>query len=133
MSPPANSNTKNQRLSNSKMFSTLGSSGNFSLTQHGKFGDHYEKKETLQTSLKQVEQYETAFKQIKEASGKQNLDELVDMFVKWETKIFSRFSFINDMIAENDKLDEEINSVEKEIEKYKALIEEEEKVKANNV
>lgn len=46
MSPP-NSNIKNQRLSNSKMFSTLGSSGNHSLTFHGKFGDHYEKKETL--------------------------------------------------------------------------------------
>lgn len=55
------------------------------------------------------------------------------MFVKWETKIFSRFSFINDMIAENDKLDEEINQVEKEIEKYKRLNEEEEKLKASNV
>lgn len=87
----------------------------------------------MQTSLKQVEQYETAFKQIKESSGKQDLDELVKMFVKWETKIFSRFSFINDMIAENDKLDEEINQVEKEIEKYKRLNEEEEKLKASNV
>eukprot|EP00347_Sterkiella_histriomuscorum_P002361 403368450 len=133
MSPPSSTLVKNQRLSNSKMFSTLGSSGNHSLTHHGKFGDHYEKKETLQTSLKQVEQYETAFKQIKEASGKQNLDELVNMFVKWETKIFSRFSFINDMIAENDKLDEEINNVEKEIEKYNKIMEEEEKAKASNV
>eukprot|EP00347_Sterkiella_histriomuscorum_P003200 403365209 len=131
MSPPSSTLIKNQRLSNSKMFSTLGSSGNHSLTHHGKFGDHYEKKETLQTSLKQVEQYETAFKQIKEASGKQNLDELVNMFVKWETKIFSRFSFINDMIAENDKLDEEINNVEKEIEKYNKMMEEEEKLKRN--
>jgi len=52
------------------------------------------------------------------------------MFVKWETKIFSRFSFINDMIAENDKLDEEISTVEKEIEKYKKMIEDEEKQKA---
>lgn len=54
------------------------------------------------------------------------------MFVKWETKIFSRFSFINDMIAENDKLDEEINQVEKEIEKYKKIMEEEEKKKQAN-
>jgi len=31
------------------------------------------------------------------------------------------------MIAENDKLDEEISTVEKEIEKYKKMIEDEEK------
>ena len=49
----------------------------------------------------------------------EKLDDIVNLFVKWETKIFSRFSFINDMIAENDKLDEDINSIEKEIAKYK--------------
>ncbi len=52
---------------------------------------------------------------------------LVDLFVKWETKIYSRFSFINDMIAENDQLDEEILGVEKEIERVKKQMEEEEK------
>lgn len=31
------------------------------------------------------------------------------------------------MIAENDKLDDEISNVEKEIEKYKKIIEDEEK------
>lgn len=76
-----------------------------------------------------MEQYETAFKQIKEASGKNNLDDLVDMFVKWETKIFSRFSFINDMIAENDKLDDEIATIEREIATYTKLNEDEEKAK----
>lgn len=33
------------------------------------------------------------------------------------------------MIAENDKLDDEINNVEKEIDKYKKIIEEEDKLK----
>ncbi len=46
----------------------------------------------------------------------EKLEDIVGLFVKWETKIFSRFSFINDMIAENDKLDDEISRVEKEIE-----------------
>lgn len=31
---------------------------------------------------------------------------------------FSKFSFITDMIAENDALDDEISNVQKEIEKY---------------
>ena len=61
------------------------------------------------------------------------MDDLVSMFVKWETKIFSRFSFINDMIAENDKLDEEISQVEREIDQYKRRNEEDEKSKASNV
>jgi len=34
------------------MFSTLGLNSNHSLSHHSKFGDHIEKKETLQTSLK---------------------------------------------------------------------------------
>ena len=69
-----------------------------------------------------MEQYETAFQQIREASGMEKLDDIVGLFVKWETKIFSRFSFINDMIAENDKLDEDIGQVEREIELYKQQI-----------
>jgi hypothetical protein len=73
--------------------------------------NHSEKKETLQSSLKQVELYEHAFQQIKEASGKNNIDDLVGLFVWREMRNFSRFSFIKDMIAENDQLDEDINKV----------------------
>ena len=63
----------------------------------------------------------------------EKLDDIVKLFQKWETKIFSRFSFINDMIAENDKLDEEIHRVEDEIAKYKAKLEEEDKLKQQNI
>lgn len=49
----------------------------------------------------------------------EKLEDIVNLFVKWETKIFSRYSFINDMIAENDKMDDEIARVEREIAKYK--------------
>ena len=52
----------------------------------------------------------------------EKLEDIVGLFVKWETKIFSRFSFINDMIAENDKLDEDIGQVEREIDLYKQKI-----------
>ena len=54
MSPPTN--LKSLKTSSSKLFSTVGgASGNHTLT-HSKFGEHFmEKKETLQTSLKQVE------------------------------------------------------------------------------
>lgn len=47
------------------------------------------------------------------------MDELVDLFVKREMRNFSRFSFIKDMIAENDKLDEDIAKVSADIEKCK--------------
>ncbi len=61
------------------------------------------------------------------------LEDIVSLFVKWETKIFSRFSFINDMIAEDDKMDEEIAKVEKEIARYKQQIEEDNKRKTQNL
>ena len=61
------------------------------------------------------------------------LEDIVNLFVKWETKIFSRYSFINDMISENDKIDEEIARVEKEISKYKEQIDDEDKRKQTNL
>lgn len=48
------------------------------------------------------------------------------LFVWREMRNFSRFSFIKDMIAENDSLDDEINKVQGDIEKYKNLNAEEE-------
>lgn len=51
------------------------------------------------------------------------------MFSKWETKIFSRFTFINDMIAENDKLDREILQAENDIAVCKDQMDAEEEMK----
>jgi hypothetical protein len=98
----------------------------------------YEKKETLQTSLKQVEQYENAFKQIREASGLDEdkaewMDDLVKLFVKREMRNFSRYSYIKDMIAENDQLDDEISKAQAEIDKHKAQLEIEEQSKQKNI
>jgi len=53
----------------------------------------------------------------------------VKLFVKRETRNFSRYSYIKDMIAENDQLDKEINQVEAEIEMYKQQIQQETEVK----
>ena len=39
--------------------------------------------------------------------------------MKREIRNFSRFSFITDMIAENDAIDEEIGGVEREIREMK--------------
>jgi len=53
-------------------------------------------------------EYEKAFNSIKEMTQLSNIDELVEKFVKAEQQNYSLFTYVRDLISENDELDDEI-------------------------
>ena len=76
-------------------------------------------KAALTLSQDKVEAYEAAFSKIQAATGIQNIDELVDKFIKAEDKNFAMFSHVNKLAAEADHMEQSIGDIRAEIEKYK--------------
>merc|ERR1711991_224166 len=79
----------------------------------------------MSLSKDKVESYEAAFSKIQAATGIQDIDELVEKFIKAEDKNFTLFSRVNKLAAEADGLEQSISDIKLEIEKYKG--------KSNNV
>lgn len=69
--------------------------------------------------LEKVEMYEEAFKKIEEATGISDIDELVRTFVDAEMQNYSLFNHVNDLSNEMEKLEQQINDIKFEIDKYK--------------
>ncbi|GAQ83044.1 hypothetical protein KFL_001330270 [Klebsormidium nitens] len=67
----------------------------------------------------QVQSYEEAFEKIHQATGIQDIDELVTMFISAEDKNFSLFNYVNELNQELEKLEEQLADTRLEIEKYK--------------
>ena len=76
-----------------------------------------------------MQEYEKAFNEIKAATKLNEIDDLVKKFCQAETKNYSRFTYVRDLIAENEELDEEINRIQKEITKLRSEQEAEEQHK----
>ena len=66
-----------------------------------------------------VTTYQEAFQKIKEATGTSDMDELVKNFIVSEEQNFSLYNYLNDLSRESEKLDEQIEEIKFEIEKYK--------------
>ncbi|XP_041377730.1 coiled-coil domain-containing protein 63-like isoform X2 [Gigantopelta aegis] len=75
------------------------------------------KKESQEDS---VESYEAAFEKIKEMTGEDDLDLLVERFIEVEDRNFALFNYVNEQNNEIEKLNEDIQSIHEEIEKFKA-------------
>lgn len=73
----------------------------------------------IHLSQEKIQSYEEAFNRIQEATGIQDIDELVDKFIQAEDKNFSLFNYVNELNAEIEKLESQIGNVKAEIEKYK--------------
>ena len=73
----------------------------------------------IHLSQEKIQSYEEAFNRIQEATGIQDIDELVDKFIQAEDKNFSLFNYVNELNAEIEKLESQISNVKAEIEKYK--------------
>ena len=69
--------------------------------------------------LDKVEMYEEAFRKIEEATGISDIDELVKTFVEAEMQNYSLFNTVNDLSGDMEKLEQQINDIKTEIEKYK--------------
>lgn len=66
------------------------------------------KKESQEDS---VETYEAAFERIKEMTGEEDLDLLVQRFIETEDKNFALFNFVNEQNNEIETLHEQIEEV----------------------
>lgn len=74
------------------------------------------KKESQEDS---VETYEAAFERIKEMTGESDLDALVAKFIMVEDRNFALFNFVNEQNNEIETLQEQIEDINNEIEKFK--------------
>ena len=63
--------------------------------------------------------YREAFKQIQEATGIGDIEELVNSFMQAEDENFRLFNYVNTLNAEIERLEEQISECKHEIEKYK--------------
>lgn len=76
-------------------------------------------KASVKLYLDKVETYEEAFRKIEEATGISDIDELVKTFVEAEMQNYSLFNTVNDLSGDMEKLEQQINDIKAEIEKYK--------------
>jgi hypothetical protein len=76
-------------------------------------------KASQKASIDRVQSFEEAFLQIKNATGIDNIDELVQTFIDAEDQNFSLFNYVNELNNEIEKLDESIAEVRMDIDKYK--------------
>ncbi|BFZ23745.1 hypothetical protein BsWGS_26784 [Bradybaena similaris] len=75
------------------------------------------KKESQEDS---VETYEEAFDRIRELTGEDDIDVLVNRFIKVEDTNFALFNYVNEQNSEIEKLNEDISAIEKDIENFKS-------------
>ena len=65
-----------------------------------------EKKRLMDQYLRNVKVIEDAFDQIKEATGIQSIDEIVNSFIKAEEQIYALINYVNTLGTETDQLDD---------------------------
>lgn len=73
----------------------------------------------IHISMAKVQQYEEAFNSIKQATQLNEIEDLVEEFVKAENHNFSLFKYVQELKEEMDELEEEIKKIKAEIDKYK--------------
>lgn len=84
-----------------------------------------QRKEALETERKKesqedsVETYQEAFEKIKEMTGEDDLDLLVHRFIEVEDKNFALFNYVNEQNNEIETLNDGIQEIRNEIEKFK--------------
>lgn len=69
--------------------------------------------------MAKVQQYEEAFNSIKAATQLNDIDALVEEFVKAEQHNYSLFNYVKDLTTEMDELEDEIKRIREEIDTYK--------------
>lgn len=75
-------------------------------------------KAEVQVSMERVQNFEEAFNKIKAATGITDIEELVRTFIKNEDQNFSLFNYVNEQTNEIEKLEEQIQQLKEEEQKY---------------
>eukprot|EP01135_Chromosphaera_perkinsii_P002361 Nk52_evm15s222 gene=Nk52_evmTU15s222 len=81
--------------------------------------DNGKDKPTSQGPTEIVQSYDEAFAKIKEATGIDDIDKLVEKFIEVEDQNFSLFNYVNELNNEIEKLQEQISEVKLDIEKFR--------------
>lgn len=71
-------------------------------------------------SLEKVNSYKQAFEKIKQATGVEDIDELVDNFLNSEDENFTLFSYVNELNMEIENLDDRIREVKAETARFRS-------------
>jgi hypothetical protein len=74
-----------------------------------------EKKKLMDQYIRNVRVIEDAFEQIKEASGINNIQEIVTTFIKAEEQNYSLFNYVNMLNTETDALEESNKEIKEQI------------------
>lgn len=77
-------------------------------------------KQKTQESLELVQSYEDAIQKIKEATGLQSFQELIDAFTRYEEKNSTLVRFVSEMTAELESLEKQISEMNVEISRFKS-------------
>jgi len=119
---------KNPQKSTSK-FDTLKSNSQIAASSPGKTEEKVRKsspvhknmgeQEGSHVAINDVKSHEEAFEKIKAATGIHDIDELVKFFVEAEDENYSLFNYVNELNAELDKLESQVQDVKREIDKFK--------------
>lgn len=76
-------------------------------------------KANIHVSQEKVKSYEEAFDKIRKATGIDDIDTLVETFVKAEDENFALFNKVNDLGSEIETLEEEIRKLDQQVEEQK--------------
>jgi len=76
-------------------------------------------KANANVALDAVQNYQDAFAKIQAATGITDIDELVTTFINAEDQNFSLFNYVNELNQEMEKLEEQIQEINLEAERYK--------------
>merc|ERR1711871_1590601 len=76
-------------------------------------------KASVHVQAEKVQTYEEAFARIMDATNIHSIDELVDTFINAEDRNFTLFNFVNELTSEIEKLEEQIQDIKAEVEKYR--------------
>ena len=78
-------------------------------------------KSSTSASLDMVKSYEEALEKIKQETGVESLDQLVEAFVRYEEKNSALLKFVNELSEEIEKVERDIEETKEQIEKYKEM------------
>eukprot|EP01029_Cantina_marsupialis_P011830 TRINITY_DN2632_c0_g1_i2.p1 TRINITY_DN2632_c0_g1~~TRINITY_DN2632_c0_g1_i2.p1 ORF type:complete len:555 (-),score=181.17 TRINITY_DN2632_c0_g1_i2:148-1812(-) len=76
-------------------------------------------KAQMQISQEKIASYEEAFTKIQQATGIEDLDEVVNRFIESEDKNYSLFNYVNQLARDIERLEAQVVTVRGEIDKYK--------------
>lgn len=85
----------------------------------GAKGASYNKALAQNVAAEKVQLYGQAFERIQQATGIDDIDQLVNTFITAEDQNYTLFNYVNEVNQEIEKLEDQIMEIRKEIEKYK--------------